>query len=119
MGVPERHGRRNAERKRRQYKGKGEGLSWGKGIWQVGAGSGNSRRRKSLLEASSRLERRSGDQESGLGQYTPDIFAVDAERSGDNITKVLSNERFCGDSCSKKVCGHRRCEKRAGKFAAW
>ena len=49
-----------------------------------------------------------------LGQYMAEIFAVEAEGSGDSIPKELSEtgdsipkelskQRLCGESCSKEL----------------
>ena len=45
-----------------------------------------------------------------LGQYMPEIIAVDAERSGDSLTKGLAKKRFRGDGFSKESCSHRSCK---------
>ena len=45
-----------------------------------------------------------------LGQYMAEIFAVEAEGSGDSIPKELSKKRFCGEGCSKELCHRWGCK---------
>ncbi len=49
-----------------------------------------------------------------IGQYAPEIFAVDADRAGDSVTTELSKKRFCGDVCSKESCSHWGCKEQVG-----
>ncbi len=56
-------------------------------------------------------ETANGPKPRTLGQYVPEIFAVDAEKPGDSITNELSKKRLCGDSCSKRLCDRRRCKE--------
>ena len=58
-----------------------------------------------------------------LGQYMPEIFAVEAEalgdsckeehskNVGDSMKRELSKKRFCGSGCLKKSCSHQVCEE--------
>ena len=58
-----------------------------------------------------------------MGQYMPEIFAVEAEvlgdsskdeqskNIGDSMKRDLSKKRFCGSGCSKKKCSHQGCKE--------
>ena len=54
-----------------------------------------------------------------LGQYLPEIFAVEAEKLGDSIKEELSKSKeehsknkFCGSGCVKKACNHQSCREK-------
>ena len=59
-----------------------------------------------------------------IGQFMPEISAVEAEKTGEskkekvrNEEKPLKNklcEKFCGSKCVKKACNHRSCEETIG-----
>ncbi len=53
-----------------------------------------------------------------LGQYAPEIIAVDTEKPGDSITKELAKKRFCGYGCPKKRCDHRSCRSRVKEIGS-
>ncbi len=52
-----------------------------------------------------------------LGQYVPEIFAVDPEKPRESITEEFTKKRPCGDSCSKKLGDRRSWEERVRRSA--
>ena len=112
------------------YKGKGKGAwSWGKGVWAVdGEEAGDWKWEQpdeekpagSIASVGRDTTERIHVDEEGyetirrprqrtLGQYLPEIFAVEAEKTGDGSKKEQSKKKFCGSGCMKKACNHQDC----------
>ena len=135
--MPQGQRRRKVQRERRGLQRQRQAAwSWGKSVWAVdGEEAGDWKWEQpdeekpagSIASVGRDTTERINVDEEGyetirrprqrtLGQYLPEIFAVEAEKLGDRSKEELSKSKweqsktkFSGSGCVKKACNHQGC----------